>query len=109
MPTTISIGQRTIGKGQRPFVIAEISANHHKSIDKAKQLIKIAADSGADAVKLQTYKPETLTIDCDNEYFTLGKGTIWEGRTLFDLYAEACTPWEWTEELMRCANDAGIR
>ncbi len=89
------------------LLIAELSANHNGSIDRAEQIIRAAADAGADAVKLQTYTADTLTIPCDNEYFRI-KGTLWEGRTLHDLYQEAHTPWEWTPRLMALAKDLGM-
>jgi pseudaminic acid synthase len=92
---------------ERIFLVAEISANHNRSFERAKSLIQAAADAGADAVKLQTYTADTLTIPCDNEYFRI-KGTLWEGRTLYDLYQEAYTPWEWTPRLMALAGDLGI-
>ena len=85
-------------------IIAEVSANHNGSIDRAEQIIRAAADAGADAVKLQTYTADTLTIPCDNEYFRI-KGTLWEGRTLHDLYQEAHTPWEWMPRLMTLAKN----
>ena len=88
-------------------IIAELSANHNGSIERAEQIIRAAADAGANAVKLQTYTADTLTIPCDNEYFRI-KGTIWEGRTLHDLYQEAHTPWEWTPRLMALAKDLGM-
>jgi pseudaminic acid synthase len=97
-----------IGRGHPTYVIAEISANHNQDINEAIDLIKIAADCGADAVKIQTYTPETMTINCDNKYFTIGKGSPWEGRNLFELYGEAYTPWEWLPELQAAASDAGI-
>ncbi|YCM46047.1 pseudaminic acid synthase [Verrucomicrobiaceae bacterium 227] len=110
MPTqpSISIDGRTIGPGHPTYIIAEVSANHHHQIDEAIDLIRIAADCGADAVKIQTYTPDTMTIDCDNEHFLLGKGTIWEGQKLYDLYGQACTPWDWTAQLQAAAKDADI-
>lgn len=91
----------------RVSIIAEVSANHNGNIDRAEQIIRAAADAGADAVKLQTYTADTITIPCDTEYFRI-KGTIWEGRTLHDLYQEAYTPWEWTPRLMALAKDLGM-
>lgn len=90
------------------FIIAELSANHGHDINIAKQTIKAAKEAGADAIKVQTYTADTLTIDCDNEYFQLDSGTIWDGRTLYDLYSEAYMPWEWQSELMEYANSVGL-
>jgi len=104
----ITIDGRTIGQGERTYIIAEISANHHHDIQVAIDLIHIAKDCGADAVKIQTYTPDTMTIDCDNQYFQIGKGTIWEGKNLYELYGEAYTPWEWTPRLLEEAKSVGI-
>lgn len=93
---------------EKVFIIAELSANHGHDISIAKKTIKAAKDAGADAIKIQTYTADTLTIDCDNEYFKLDSGTIWDGRTLYDLYSEAYTPWEWQKELMEYANSIGL-
>lgn len=93
---------------KRVFIIAELSANHGHDINIAKQTIRAAKKSGADAVKIQTYTADTLTIDCDNDYFKLDSGTIWDGRTLYDLYSEAFTPWEWHKELMDYANSIDL-
>lgn len=99
------INNRQIGHGQPVYIIAEMSANHGQSYDEAVKIIHAAKEAGADAIKLQTYTPDTMTIDCDNEYFRIGKGTIWEGQNLYDLYKEAYTPWEWQPELKKIAND----
>ena len=92
----------------RPMLIAELSANHGHDISIAKRSILVAKDAGADAVKIQTYTADTMTIDCDNEYFQVKGGTLWDGRTLYDLYSEAYTPWEWHEELFDYAKEIGI-
>ena len=90
------------------FIIAELSANHNQDIQLALDTIKAAKDSGADAIKLQTYTPDTITIQSSKEYFTIKNGTIWDGRTLYDLYQEAYTPWEWHKELMDYAKELDI-
>ena len=103
----ISINNHTIGPGQPVYIIAEMSANHNRSFDQAVKIIRAAKEAGADAIKLQTYTPDTLTIDCDNEYFSI-KGTLWEGKTLYELYKEAYTPWEWQPKLQEIADELGI-
>jgi len=105
---TIEIGGRRIGPGCPTYVVAEISANHRQSFDTAEALVRAAAEVGADAVKLQTYTPETLTIRCDAEPFRIAGGTPWDGRTLFELYSETYTPWEWHPRLMSLAAELGI-
>ena len=99
----IKIGHRIIGDEYPVYVIAEVSANHGQSFDKAVEIIKAAKAAGADAVKLQTYTPDTITIDCDNKYFQI-KGTIWNGKNLYKLYGEAYTPWEWQPKLKEIAD-----
>jgi pseudaminic acid synthase len=98
---------RRIGPDEPPYVIAEMSANHGGSLERAKQVIESASVCGASAVKLQTYRPDTITLDSDGEEFRI-QGTLWEGRTLYDLYEEAHTPWEWHESLFKHARDLGI-
>lgn len=93
---------------QKVYVVAELSANHHQDKACALKSIGAAADCGADAIKVQTYTPDTLTIDCDNEYFRIRHGTVWDGRTLYDLYKEAYTPWEWHQELKSHAEELGL-
>lgn len=94
-------------KDRPVFIIAEMSANHGQDYDQAVKIIHAAKEAGADAVKLQTYTPDTITIDCDNEYFQI-QGTIWDGRTLHDLYGEAYTPWDWQPKLKKVADDLGL-
>jgi len=94
-------------KKNRVFIIAELSANHNHDIQIAIDTIKAAKKAGADAIKLQTYTADTLTIDCDNEHFLIKEG-LWKGRKLFDLYQEAFTPWDWHEELFHIAEEEGL-
>ena len=108
MKQEFKINGRPIGPGHPTYIIAEMSGNHNQSLDRAVQILEAAAQTGADAVKLQTYTPDTLTIDCENEYFQIGKGTVWQGRKLYDLYGEASTPWEWQPQLKRIADDLGV-
>jgi pseudaminic acid synthase len=98
---------RQIGDGAPAYIIAEVSANHNQNFEEARKLIGIAKDAGADAVKLQTYTADTLTIDCREAPFMI-EGTIWEGKNLHDLYKEAYTPWEWHEPLMKEAQELGL-
>jgi pseudaminic acid synthase len=90
------------------FIIAEMSANHGKNIKIALDTIYAAKESGANAIKIQTYTPDTITINCSNEYFKLKQGTIWDGKNLYELYKEAYTPWEWHDELKKYADSIGI-
>ncbi|MHB8770845.1 MAG: pseudaminic acid synthase [Syntrophales bacterium] len=106
--STIRIARREIGKGLPVFIVAELSANHCGSIDTAIATIRAMKSAGADAVKLQTYTPDTMTIDCDNEYFQINHGTLWDGRRLYDLYREAYTPWEWHPRLKQVADEIGL-
>ena len=104
----IKIGDRIIGEGHPVFIIAEMSANHLQDFDRAVAIIKAAKDAGADAIKLQTYTPDTMTIDCDNDFFIISQGTVWDGKTFYDLYKEAYTPWEWHKPLQKIAEDEGL-
>ena len=90
------------------FIIAELSANHKGDILIALETIRAAKRAGADAVKIQTYTPDTLTIDCKNDYFKINHGTAWDGEYLYDLYKRAYTPWEWHEEIFKVAKKEGI-
>jgi pseudaminic acid synthase len=107
MNQDIEINGRTIGTGRPVYIVAEMSANHGQDFDRAVRIIEAAKAAGADAIKLQTYSADTLTIDCDSEYFRI-RGTIWEGRNLYDLYREASSPWEWQPRLKDMANDLGM-
>ncbi len=104
----LKISERDIGEGSPAFIIAELSANHNQKFDLAVETIKAAKEAGADAIKLQTYTPDTITIDCDNEYFQIKQGTLWDGKTLYQLYREAFTPWEWQPKLKKFAEDLGL-
>jgi pseudaminic acid synthase len=101
------IENREISEKHPPYIIAELSANHNGSIERAKLSIKSAKENGADAVKIQTYTPDTMTIDCENSDFILKEG-LWKGYKLYDLYNEAQTPFEWHHELFKYARDLGI-
>jgi len=103
-----AIGDRQIGAGQPVYIVAELSANHNQDFEQAVRLVQAAKESGADAVKLQTYTPDTITIRSDREYFQIGGGTLWDGRTLHELYGEACTPWDWQPKLKAVAEDLGL-
>ena len=107
MNTTLKINKRGIGFGHPVYIIAEMSANHHQQFDMAVELVKAAKIAGADAIKLQTYTPETMTLDCNNEYFRI-KGTPWEDRNLYDLYDSAYTPWNWQSKLKLVADQQGL-
>jgi N-acetylneuraminate synthase len=106
--THVEIGKARIGPGCPVYVIAEVSANHQQRYEWAVELLRAARDAGADAVKLQTYTPETLTIAAETEYFRIGGGTLWDGRTLYDLYREAHMPWDWQPKLKELAKDLGL-
>lgn len=108
MPARFKIGSRELGPGTPVYVIAELSANHNQDFDRAIQTIQAAKDAGADAVKLQTYTPDTITLASDRDEFRINAGTPWDGRTLHDLYREAFMPWEWQPRLKRAAEDRGM-
>jgi len=106
---SFQINNRIIGKDYPVYIIAELSCNHNQDKNIALKLIEEAHKAGADAIKLQTYTQDTMTIDCSNSYFTdCLKGTLWEGETLYQLYSRAYTPWEWTKELKNYANSLGM-
>lgn len=95
-------------RNQAVYIVAEISANHNGALDAALNLVHAAKECGADAVKIQTYTADTLTLDCDNDYFQISGGTLWDGKTLYQLYQEAYTPWEWHEAIFAEARKIGI-
>lgn len=105
--SSIRINGRIVGEGFPTYIIAEMSANHAGSVERAKEIIHAAKEAGADCIKIQTYTPDTMTIDCDNEYFNIEKGT-WKGENLYRLYEKAYTPWEWQKGLMDEAEKVGI-
>lgn len=108
MRDAVIIGSREISERSPVYIIAEISANHNGSLSTAREMIRAAKEAGADAVKIQTYTADTITLDCDNDYFKIQQGTLWDGKTLHDLYKEAYTPWEWQPELKAYADSIRI-
>ena len=107
MKSYIEIDKRLIGPCKPVYIVAEMSANHGQNFEQAVRILEAAKNAGADAVKLQTFMPGTITIDCGKDYFQI-KGTLWDGRALFDLYGEAYMPWEWQPKLKAVADDLGI-
>jgi len=105
---TIQIGSRPVGPGHSVYIVAEISANHGQKFEQAVEIIHAARKAGADAVKLQTYTPDTMTIRGDSDLLRINGGTLWDGRTLHELYSEAYMPWEWQPKLKQVANEAGL-
>lgn len=102
------IGRKEIGKNHPTFIIAELSANHMNDFDIAVKTIEAMAESGADAVKFQTFTPNTITINCDNEYFQIKQGTVWDGQVLYELYEQAYMPWDWQPKLKKIAENLGL-
>ena len=105
--TNIEISGRKIGPSEPPFVIAELSGNHNGELNRAIQLIELAAEAGVDAVKLQTYTADTITLDHDGPEFLIPTG-LWKGQRLYDLYQDAHTPWEWHAKLFARAKELGV-
>ena len=108
MNNSLQINQRIVGAGQPVYVIAEISANHNHEFEQAAKIVRAAKDAGADAVKLQTYTADTITLRSDQECFVVKGGTLWDGKTLHNLYGEAFMPWEWQPKLKVIANELGM-
>lgn len=104
----IKIGERIVGEGQPVYIIAEMSANHMQNYERAKKIIFEAKKAGADAIKLQSYTPDTITIDCYGEEFMATKGSLWEGQNLYQLYKTAYLPWDWHKGLFAYAKEIGI-
>jgi len=100
--------ERYVGEEEPCLIVAEMSANHNQDYDQAVAIIRAAAEAGADAIKFQTYTAETITIDCRDELFQIGKESTWAGKNLYDLYQEAYTPWEWHPGLKRAAEEVGL-
>ena len=109
MKRSIQISNCSIGPDHPPFIIAEMSANHNSSLKRALAIVEAAAKAGVHAVKLQTYTADTLTIDADNEDFTINdSNSLWKGQTLYKLYQQAYTPWEWHEPIFKRCHELGL-
>ncbi|MCR5847799.1 MAG: pseudaminic acid synthase [Lachnospiraceae bacterium] len=108
MKKVIEIDGRKIGENNPVYIVAEMSANHNGDYDRAVEILHAAKEAGADAVKIQTYTADTITLNSDKPYFQITQGTLWDGRTLYDLYKEAYTPWEWHAPLLEEAKKIGI-
>ena len=105
----MKIGKRSIGLNYEPFVVAEMSGNHNQSLERALQIVELAAKSGAHGIKLQTYTPDTITINCSHdEFFIKDKDNLWEGKSLYELYEEAQTPWEWHKPIFKRSIELGL-
>lgn len=102
------IGEKEVGANFPVFIIAELSANHLGDFNLAVETIKAMKESGADAVKMQTYTPDTMTLDCDNDYFKIRQDTVWDGSTFYELYDDAYLPWEWQPKLKKIAEKLGL-
>lgn len=108
MNKQIEIGKKKIGCSSPTYIIAEMSGNHNMDFERAVKIIKAAKESGADAIKVQTYTADTITLNCDDPCFQITQGTLWDGTTLYKLYEKAYTPWEWQPELKIIANEMGL-
>lgn len=106
--SAVAISERLVGDRFPTFIVAEISANHNQSLEIAMETVKAAYAAGADAIKLQTYTAETITLDCARAEFQIKGGTTWDGQTLYQLYSKAFTPWDWHEPLKRCTENLGM-
>lgn len=107
--TKIEINGRCIGRDYKPFIIAEMSGNHNQSLERALKIVDLAADAGADALKLQTYTPDTMTLDINSgRFFIESDSSLWKGQSLYNLYKEAYTPWEWHEAIFNRCKEHGM-
>lgn len=106
---SLNLARREVGSGHPVYIVAELSANHNQDFDQAVRILHAAKGAGADAVKLQTYTADTITLRSDKECFRVGGGTLWDGRCLHDLYQEAFTPWEWQPKLKEIADELGMQ
>ena len=105
----MKIGSISIGKGYTPFIIAEMSGNHNQSLERALEIVEVAAETGAHALKLQTYTADTITLDVgEGEFFIEDKDSLWKGKSMYELYQEAYTPWEWHKPIMQRAKALGM-
>src|SRR5689334_6764784 len=108
MSRVVNVNGRCVGAGCPTLIVAEMSANHHQSLDEAIRIVESIKESGADAVKLQTYTPDTITLRSSRDLFRIQDGTLWDNRSFYDLYNEAYTPWEWQPRLKKIAEDLGL-
>ncbi len=108
MNKAVKIGNITVGTGCPTFIIAEMSGNHNMDYDRAVEIVKAAKNAGADAIKLQTYTADTITLNSRSEYFMIREDSLWGGKSLYELYQEAYTPWEWQKDLKKLADELGI-
>lgn len=108
MEKEIRIGRHVISENSPTFIVAEMSANHNMDFDRAVAILQAAKDAGADAVKIQTYTADTITLNCDSPCFQITQGTLWDGTTLYKLYQSAFTPWEWQPKLKAAAEEMGL-
>jgi pseudaminic acid synthase len=109
MMSGVSIGNKILGTGKRPFIVAEMSGNHNQSLQRALEIVEAAARTGVAAVKLQTYTADTITLDIkEGHFFIEDEDNLWRGRSLYDLYKEAYTPWEWHEPILKRCRELGL-
>ena len=108
MRNSIQLANHVISENSAAYIIAEMSGNHNMDFDRAVRILHAAKESGADAIKLQTYTADTITLDCDDPCFQITQGTLWDGTTLHKLYEKAYTPWEWQPKLQKIAEDIGL-